>query len=225
MNPDGPHILVIDDDQRLRARLQKYLMAQGFLVSTASSAADAEAKLKSLVFDLMIVDVMMPGEDGMSFTRRIRQGAGIPIIMLTARDMADDRVAGLEVGADDYLSKPFEPRELVLRMRNALRLVPPPPEQSGVLAFGPFTFDRGRLELFRGGRPVPLTDSETSLLAVFAGSPGVTMSRFRLAQKTIAAERTIDVQVSRLRRKIEHNPGEPQYLRTIRGKGYVLVTS
>ena len=225
MNPDGPHILVVDDDRRLRARLQKYLMAQGFLVSTASNAADAEAKLKSLVFDLLIVDVMMPGEDGMSFTRRIRQGAGIPIIMLTARDMADDRVAGLEVGADDYLSKPFEPRELVLRMRNALRLVPPPPRKSGVLAFGPFTFDRGRLELSRDGQPVPLTDSETSLLGVFAGSPGVTMSRFRLAQKTTAAERTIDVQVSRLRRKIEHNPGEPQYLRTIRGKGYVLVTS
>lgn len=225
MNPDGPHILVVDDDRRLRARLQKYLMAQGFLVSTASSAADAEAKLKSLVFDLLIVDVMMPGEDGMSFTRRIRRGAGIPIIMLTARDMADDRVAGLEVGADDYLSKPFEPRELVLRMRNALRLVPPPPKKSGVLAFGPFTFDRDRLELSRDGQPVPLTDSETSLLGVFAGSPGVTMSRFRLAQKTTAAERTIDVQVSRLRRKIEHNPGEPQHLRTIRGKGYVLVTS
>ena len=225
MNPDGPHILVVDDDRRLRARLQKYLMAQGFLVSTASSAADAEAKLKSLVFDLLIVDVMMPGEDGMSFTRRIRQGAGIPIIMLTARDMVDDRVAGLEVGADDYLSKPFEPRELVLRMRNALRLVPPPPEKSGVLTFGPFTFDRDRLELSRDGQPVPLTDSETSLLGVFAGSPGVTMSRFRLAQKTTTAERTIDVQVSRLRRKIEHNPGEPQYLRTIRGKGYVLVTS
>ena len=148
MNPDGPHILVVDDDQRLRARLQKYLMAQGFLVSTASSAADAEAKLKSLVFDLLIVDVMMPGEDGMSFTRRIRHVAGVPIIMLTARDMADDRVAGLEVGADDYLSKPFEPRELVLRMRNALRLVPPPPEKSGVLTFGPFTFDRGPSRTF-----------------------------------------------------------------------------
>ena len=224
MNPDGPHILVVDDDRRLRARLQKYLMAQGFLVSTASSAADAEAKLKSLVFDLLIVDVMMPGEDGMSFTRRIRQGAGLPIIMLTARDMADDRVAGLEVGADDYLSKPFEPRELVLRMRNALRLVPPPPEKSGVLSFGPFSFDRSRLELSRDGHPVPLTDSEMSLLGVFAGSPGVTLSRFRLAQKTTTAERTIDVQVSRLRRKIERNPGEPQYLRTIRGKGYVLVT-
>lgn len=224
MNPDGPHILVVDDDRRLRARLQKYLMAQGFLVSTASNAADAEAKLKSLVFDLLIVDVMMPGEDGMSFTRRIRQSAGLPIIMLTARDMADDRVAGLEVGADDYLSKPFEPRELVLRMKNALRLVPPPPEESGVLSFGPFLFDRGRLELSRDGHPVPLTDAETSLLGVFAGSPGVTLSRFRLAQKTTAAERSIDVQVSRLRRKIEHDPGEPQYLRTIRGKGYVLVT-
>lgn len=224
MNPDGPHILVVDDDRRLRARLQKYLMAQGFLVSTASSAADAEAKLKSLVFDLLIVDVMMPGEDGMSFTRRIRHVAGVPIIMLTARDMADDRVAGLEVGADDYLSKPFEPRELVLRMRNALRLVPPPPEKSGVLTFGPFTFDRGRLELSRYGHRVPLTNSEMSLLGVFAGSPGVTLSRFRLAQKTATAERSIDVQVSRLRRKIEHNPGEPQYLRTIRGKGYVLVT-
>ncbi len=225
MNPDGPHILVIDDDRRLLARLQKYLMAQGFLVSTASSAANAEARLRSLVFDLLIVDVMMPGEDGMSFTRRIRQGAGLPIIMLSARDMVDDRVAGLEVGADDYLSKPFEPRELVLRIRNALRLVPPPPEKSGVLTFGPFAFDRDRLELFRDGQPVPLTDSETSLLGVLAGSPGVTIPRFRLAQKAVTAERTTDVQVSRLRRKIESNPGEPQYLRTIRGKGYVLVTS
>ena len=225
MYPDGPHILVIDDDRRLLARLQKYLMSQGFLVSTASSAAAAEARLRSLAFDLLIVDVMMPGEDGMSFTRRIRQSLGLPIIMLSARDMVDDRVAGLEVGADDYLAKPFEPRELVLRIRNALRLVPPPPEQSGVLTFGPFAFDRDRLELSRNGQPVPLTDSETLLLGVLAGSPGVTIPRFRLAQKAVTAERTIDVQVSRLRRKIERNPGERQYLRTIRGKGYVLVTS
>ncbi len=218
------HILIVDDDQRLRQRLQKYLMEQGFLVSTASSAADAEAKLKDLVFDLMIVDVMMPGEDGMSFTRRIRQRAGIPIIMLTARDMPDDRVAGLEVGADDYLSKPFEPRELVLRMLNALRLGPPEPEEAGTLVFGSFAFDRDRSELRRDGMPVPLTVSEVVLLQVFSRNPGVTLSRFRLARQGGTAERTIDVQVSRLRRKIEDEPREPRHLRTVRGRGYVLMT-
>ena len=217
------HILIVDDDQRLRQRLQKYLMEQGFLVSTASSAANAEAKLKDLVFDLMIVDVMMPGEDGMSFTRRIRQRAGIPIIMLTARDMSDDRVAGLEVGADDYLSKPFEPRELVLRMLNALRLVPPAPVETGTLHFGSFAFDRDRSELRRDGMPVPLTVSEAVLLQVFSRNPDVTLSRFRLARQSGTAERTIDVQVSRLRRKIEDNPREPRHLRTVRGRGYVLM--
>ncbi len=218
------HILIVDDDQRLRQRLQKYLMEQGFLVSTASSAANAEAKLKDLVFDLMIVDVMMPGEDGMSFTHRIRQRAGIPIIMLTARDMSDDRVAGLEVGADDYLSKPFEPRELVLRMLNALRLRPPAPEEAGTLLFGPFAFDRDRSELRRDGMPVPLTVSEAVLLQVFSRNPGVTLSRFRLARQSGTAERTIDVQVSRLRRKIGDDPREPRHVRTVRGRGYVLMT-
>ncbi len=223
MDAGTPHVLIVDDDVRLRQRLQKYLMGEGFLVGTAGDAADAEAKLKDLVFDLLIVDVMMPGEDGVGFTRRIRKKADIPVIMLTARGLPDDRVAGLESGADDYLSKPFEPRELVLRMHNALRLRPPQPLDTGTLRFGPFSFARETMDLRRNAAPVPLTAGEAILLRIFARRPGVTLGRFQLAQLCGAAERSIDVQVSRLRRKIEDEPGKPRYLRTVRGKGYVLT--
>ncbi len=220
-----PHILVIDDDRRLRQLLQKYLMEQGFLVSTASNAADAEAKLASLSFDVLVVDVMMPGEDGMAFTRRIRAKLGVPMLMLTAMGETSDRIAGLESGADDYLAKPFEPRELVLRRKNLLRrgaaAAASPVE---IAQFGPFAFDVGRMELTRDGMTVALTTREASLLAVFARNPGVTLSRLRLSQQSGGAERTIDVQVTRLRRKIEVDAGAPRHLQTIWGEGYVLRT-
>ncbi|MGY8998124.1 MAG: response regulator [Alphaproteobacteria bacterium] len=224
MNPSDPHILVVDDDRRLRQLLQKFLMENGFLVSTAENAADAEAKLQSLAFDLMIVDVMMPGEDGMSFTGRIRDKAGIPIIMLTARDGGDDRIAGLESGADDYLPKPFEPRELVLRIRSVLRRNAARQPAAAIAQFGPFAFDAKRMELTRDNESVSLTSREAALLRVFAHNPGVTLSRMRLSQQSGSGERTIDVQVTRLRRKIEDDPRTPRYLQTVWGEGYVLRT-
>ena len=224
MNPGDPHILVVDDDRRLQQLLQKYLMENGFLVSTAESAADAEAKLQSLTFDLMIVDVMMPGEDGMSFTQRIRDKAGIPIVMLTARGEGDDRIAGLESGADDYLPKPFEPRELVLRVRSVLRRNEPQRPPDAVVRFGPFSFDVERMELLRDGTTVALTSREAALLKVFARNPGATLSRMRLSQQSGSGERTIDVQVTRLRRKIEDDPRMPRFLQTVWGEGYVLRT-
>jgi len=224
LNPGDPHILVVDDDRRLRQLLQKYLMENGFLVSTAENAADAEAKLQSLAFDLMIVDVMMPGEDGMSFTRRIRDRAGIPVIMLTARGEGDDRIAGLESGADDYMPKPFEPRELVLRIRSVLRRSEPRQQTATVAKFGPFRFDTERMELMREDEVVPLTSREAALLRVFANNPGATVSRMRLSQQSGSGERTIDVQVTRLRRKIEDDPRTPRYLQTVWGEGYVLRT-
>ncbi|MBT6204836.1 MAG: response regulator [Alphaproteobacteria bacterium] len=224
MNPGDPHILVVDDDRRLQQLLQKYLMENGFLVSTAESAADAEAKLQSLTFDLMIVDVMMPGEDGMSFTQRIRDKAGIPIVMLTARGEGDDRIAGLESGADDYLPKPFEPRELVLRVRSVLRRNEPQRPPDAVARFGPFSFDVERMELLRDGTTVALTSREAALLKVFARNPGATLSRMRLSQQSGSGERTIDVQVTRLRRKIEDDPRMPRFLQTVWGEGYVLRT-
>ncbi len=223
--PEQPHILVIDDDRRLRELLRKYLADQNFLVSTAEDAADAEAKLASLAFDLLIVDVMMPGEDGMAFTRRIRKAVGTPILMLTAMDDTDDRIAGLESGADDYLPKPFEPRELVLRIQSILRRSVVPEQADGAVDFGPFSFDPERLELWRGEDLVPLTGREANLLRVFTMQPGVTLSRFKLSQQSGAGERTIDVQVTRLRRKIEDDPRAPRFLQTVWGEGYVLRTS
>lgn len=222
---DQPHILVIDDDRRLRGLLRKYLVDQDFLVSTAENAADAEAKLASLAFDLLIVDVMMPGEDGMSFTRRIRKAVGTPVLMLTAMDATDDRIAGLESGADDYLAKPFEPRELVLRIQSILRRSAVPEPTAGIIDFGPFHFDTERLELWRGEDLVPLTGREANLLRVFTLQPGVTLSRFKLSQQSGAGERTIDVQVTRLRRKIEDDPRTPRFLLTVWGEGYVLRTN
>tara|TARA_B100000676_G_scaffold189973_1_gene186808 strand:+ start:8778 stop:9464 length:687 start_codon:yes stop_codon:yes gene_type:complete len=224
MNPGDPHILIVDDDRRLRQLLQKYLMENGFLVSTAEDAADAEAKLQSLSFDLMIVDVMMPGEDGMSFTQRIRDRAGVPVIMLTARGEGDDRIAGLESGADDYMPKPFEPRELVLRIRSVLRRNATAGPPAAVARFGPFRFDVERMELTRDGEVVPLTSREAALLRVFAHNPGTTVSRMRLSQQSGSGERTIDVQVTRLRRKIEDEARAPRYLQTVWGEGYVLRT-
>ena len=221
------HLLVIDDDTRLRNLLQRYLSEQGFRVTTATDAADARAKLRSLAFDLLVVDIMMPGESGLSLTRTLRAQSQVPILLLTAMSETGDRIEGLSSGADDYLSKPFEPEELVLRINAILRRVRPSLEDAGDLcvSFGRFSFDPQREELRRGDDAVRLTAAEASLLKALARRPGTALSRDELIAESpvIANLRTVDVQMARLRRKIEENPRFPRYLQTVRGIGYVLM--
>lgn len=218
------HILVVDDDRRLRQLLQRYLNEHGYRVSTAADAAEAKAALSNFAFDLMVLDVMMPGQDGVAFTRELRTAADLPILLLTARGEIEDRVDGLAAGADDYLPKPFDPRELLLRVATVLRRVPqvdPAPEP---VRFGPFTFEPRRHELRRGDTPVHLTDAEASLLAMLAEQPGTPVSRERLCLggRIHGSERAVDTQMARLRRKIEPDLRHPRYLLTRRGEGYVL---
>ena len=225
---DGPHILVVDDDSRLRELLRKFLSERGFRVTTAAHSAEAEAKLKSLAFDLLVLDVMMPGETGIDFTKRLRQSDTVPILLLTARAESHDRIAGLAGGADDYLAKPFEPDELLLRIRAILRRAPPPAEALTDIRFGPFRFDLGREELLRSAdgaeTVVRLTAAEASLLKVLAEGAGTTIARADLLERSRISgnERTVDVQMTRLRRKVEADPRQPRYLQTVRGAGYVL---
>ena len=222
MIPDQPHVLVVDDDDRLRELLRKYLSENGLLVTTASDAAEARRRLAKLAFDLIVLDLMMPGESGLDFARDLRLGNSVPILMLTAMGEAEDRIAGLEGGADDYLTKPFEPRELLLRIHSILRRVPGPPR--GPVRMGDVVFDPERCDLSRGGAPIRLTDVEASLLKALAETPGAILSREALTEATGATGggRAVDVQVTRLRRKIEPDPRLPRYLQTVRGKGYVL---
>jgi two-component system phosphate regulon response regulator OmpR len=223
-----PHVLVVDDDTRLRELLRKYLAGNGFLVTTAADAADARAKLRSLAFDLIVLDVMMPGESGLELTEGLRRdSSAIPILLLTARGEPDDRIAGLEAGADDYLAKPFQPRELVLRITSILRrqaAKPPDPPPAQPVRLGPLLYLPDRDELRSGEEVIRLTTAEAGLLRVLAGQPGVTFTREELTErsKVVGNARTIDVQVTRLRRKIEPDPREPRYLHTVRGEGYVL---
>ncbi|HEX7005631.1 MAG TPA: response regulator [Alphaproteobacteria bacterium] len=220
-----PHILVVDDDKRLRELLRRYLVANGFRVTTATDATNARATLKGMTFDLIVLDVMMPGESGLDLTRALRAESGVPILLLTAMAESEERIAGLESGADDYLTKPFEPRELVLRIQTILRRAPaPPPVVRSDIALGEFRFDLRRETLYRGDRPIRLTTAETRLLKALATRPGEPVSRDQLAVETGArlTSRTVDVQVTRLRRKIEPDPRTPRYLQTIRGQGYVL---
>ncbi|MBI1328417.1 MAG: response regulator [Alphaproteobacteria bacterium] len=219
------HLLVIDDDERLRALLQRYLTNNGYRVSSAADAAEARALMKSIAFDLLIVDVMMPGETGMEFTKSVRNGSQVPILMLTARGESESRIAGLESGADDYLGKPFEPRELVLRVQSLLRRSAAPITATHKeVTMGEAVFDPERGELRRKGKPVRLTSSEMALLRLFATYAGKSFSRSDLCTRLgVALERSIDVQVTRLRRKIEEDPKLPLYLQTVRGVGYVLV--
>ncbi|CCG41470.1 response regulator [Magnetospirillum molischianum] len=224
---DGGHVLVVDDDRRLRELLGKYLTENGYLVVTAADAAEARARMAGLAFDLIVLDVMMPGEDGMSLTRSLRAvGDRVPILLLTARGEVDDRIRGLEAGADDYLSKPFEPRELLLRVGSILRRAPRDEAEPVVttLRLGPFTWDIERAELRRGDQPVHLTQAERDLLAVLAETAGQGVSRDELAARTgsAATPRAVDVQVTRLRKKIEDDPRLPRYLQTVRGTGYML---
>lgn len=228
MVPDA-HLLIVDDDERIRGLLQKFLMRNGFLVSVARDAAQARRILAGLEFDLLVLDVMMPGEDGVALTRALRQRLATPVLLLTARGEAANRIEGLEAGADDYLIKPFEPKELLLRINAILRRVPqvrPAEPVRQILQLGAVRYDLDRGEMWRGAAPVRLTATEAALMRVFAAQPGTPLSRERLvgeaARGDPAQERAVDVQITRLRRKIEDDPKAPRYLQTVRGEGYML---
>ncbi len=222
------HILVVDDDRRLRELLARFLTQHGYRVTTAASAAEAQAMSESLVFDALVLDVMMPGENGFDYARRVRAESQVPILMLTAAANPEDRVNGLEIGADDYLAKPFETRALILRLRTTLKgAAPSPPADAPTAAeairFGPFhyRFDRG--ELRRDDEVIRITDREREILNILGQSPGGNVAREDLAGGSGANERTVDVQINRLRRKIELDPANPVYLQTVRGIGYRLL--
>jgi len=230
------HLLIVDDDERIRGLLQKFLVRHGFLVSAARDAAHARRLLDGLEFDLIVLDVMMPGEDGISLTRSLREDLATPILLLTARGETEDRIAGLEAGADDYLAKPFEPKELLLRINAILRRVPSPEVKAAtvkVLRMGEVRYDIERGELWAGDDLVRLTATESKLMRIFAANTGEALSRSRLvddldrdrsaSERGQAMERAVDVQITRLRRKIEANPKEPRYLQTVRGSGYMLI--
>jgi two-component system, OmpR family, phosphate regulon response regulator OmpR len=220
---DAPHILVVDDDRRIRELLKRYLSDNGFRVTTAEHAAEARARLEGLSFDLIVLDVMMPGESGLDLTRDLRKTSAVPILMLTARGEASDRIDGLERGVDDYLAKPFEPRELLLRIGTILRRAQAPGRQKhDEILLGPCRFNVTRGELWNGDIQVRLTTREIQLMRIFAANPGKPLSRLDLCDNE-AAERSIDVQINRLRRKIESDPKNPLYLQTVRGEGYALM--
>ncbi len=226
MTLTAPHILVVDDDTRLRELLHKYLTEQGFRITAAHDAADARSKLASFDFDLIVLDIMMPGESGLELTQGLREASQVPVLLLSAMSEIEDRIAGLECGADDYLPKPFEPRELVLRINAILRRTQTPaPAPDGQVAFGEYSFDLARKELHKDGVFVRLTAAEASLLETLARQPGVAVSRETLSAEnpSIGNTRAIDVQVTRLRRKIEANPRFPRHLQAVRGVGYVLM--
>ncbi|KZY51660.1 response regulator [Sulfitobacter sp. KE29] len=231
MNDLDPHLLVVDDDERIRSLLKKFLMRNGFLVSTARDAAHARRVLAGLEFDLIVLDVMMPGEDGMALTRALRETLQTPILLLTAKGETDNRIEGLEAGADDYLPKPFEPKELLLRINAILRRMPDTSAADTapkVLSLGVIRYDMERGEMWQGDDLVRLTATEVQLMKIFAAQPGVALSRAKLVEELgrdrgQAQERAVDVQITRLRRKIESDPKQPQYLQTVRGAGYMLA--
>ncbi len=227
LTDDAPHLLVVDDDRRIRDLLSRFLAGEGYRVTTADNARDARAKLTGLSFDLLVLDVMMPGETGFELAKSIRNGSSVPILMLTARDGAEARIEGLALGADDYLSKPFEPRELSLRIANILKRTQPaaaPPVES--VRFGPFVYHLARGELRKGEDIIRLTDREREMLRILTATPGETVSRMALAGNgDQVSERAVDVQVNRLRRKIEANPANPLFVQTVRGIGYRLVSA
>ncbi|MGR3662785.1 MAG: response regulator [Paracoccaceae bacterium] len=225
------HLLIVDDDERIRVLLQKFLIKNGFFVSAARDAEHARRILSGLEFDLIVMDVMMPGEDGISFTKSLREKITTPILLLTARGDTDDKIIGLEAGADDYLAKPFEPKELLLRINAILRRVPQPENVELVPKFlnlGPIRYDVKRGEMWQGDQLVRLTATESQLMKIFALTPAEAVSRADLVEKLgrdtgQAQERAVDVQITRLRRKIEQDPKQPRYLQTVRGAGYMLV--
>ena len=231
MNELDAHLLVVDDDERIRSLLKKFLMRHGFLVSTARDAAHARRVLAGVEFDLIVLDVMMPGEDGMALTRSLRETLQTPILLLTAKGETDNRIEGLEAGADDYLPKPFEPKELLLRINAILRRMPDTSAADAapkVLSLGVIRYDMERGEMWQGDDLVRLTATEVHLMKIFAAQPGVALSRSKLVEELgrdrgQAQERAVDVQITRLRRKIESDPKQPQYLQTVRGAGYMLA--
>ncbi len=228
---EPPHILVVDDDVRLRRLLSRYLKENGFRVSVAEDAAKARDHMTGLIFDLIVLDVMMPGENGIDLTRSLRDETGVPILLLTAMGESEDRITGLESGADDYLTKPFEPRELLLRIRTILRRMHAAPAalelpETDALTLGGLRFDAVRNMLWQGDEAIRLTESEANLLRTFAAAPGTIFTREDLADGDGSGSgnaRTIDVQITRLRRKIEPDPKFPRFLQTVRGRGYVLL--
>lgn len=229
LSDHAPHVLVVDDDRRLRDLLTKFLSENGFRVSAAASAAEARSKSESIVFDALVLDVMMPGENGFDFARWVRQSSQVPILMLTARANPSDRVTGLEIGADDYLPKPFEPRELILRLGNILKRAAPAEASPGDAAidfirFGPFIYRFDRGELRRDQETIRLTEREREILTILGQRAGDNVPREDLSGTGGAAnERTVDVQINRLRRKIEIDPANPVFLQTVRGIGYRLI--
>ncbi|PWE16689.1 DNA-binding response regulator [Marinicauda salina] len=225
-DPDrAPHVLVVDDDDRIRDLLAKFLRAQGMRVSTAPNAEKALAMLRSLAFDLLILDVMMPGMNGFDLTREIRATRDCPILLLTARGEPEDRIKGLSLGADDYLAKPFEPEELLLRAQAILRRMLPRTQGPAAVRFGPWRFEIDAGQLTRGEERVRLTGGEAALLGALAGAAGEPVSRLALSERAGAGsgERAVDVQITRLRRKIEDDPRDPIWIQTVRGEGYRLV--
>ena len=221
---DLPHILVVDDDRRIRNLLQSFLVENGFRISVAASAAEAREKMAIVAFDLVVLDVMMPGESGLSLTQSLRaEGNRVPVLMLSALAEATDRIAGLETGSDDYLIKPFEPRELLLRIRGLLRRQEQPARGRAEVSFGPFMFHMQRGELRKGAELVRLTSRERDFLRTLAASAGTPVARAELASEgSEEGARSVDVQINRLRQKIEEDPSNPVYLQTVRGTGYVL---
>ena len=232
---DDAHLLIVDDDERIRELLQKFLIRHDFIVSAARDAAHARKLLAGLEFDLIVLDVMMPGEDGISLTNGLRPELKTPILLLTAKSETADRIAGLEGGADDYLAKPFEPKELLLRINAILRRVPkeePIDARPRVLSLGAVRYDIEKGELWHNEDRVRLTATESQLMRIFSGSPGEPFSRSQLVEELgkganrdggNAQERAVDVQITRLRRKIESDPKQPRYLQTVRGAGYMLA--
>jgi two-component system phosphate regulon response regulator OmpR len=224
---DAPHLLVVDDDRRIRDLLSRFLFSEGYRVTTANNAADARTKLESLSFDLLVLDVMMPGETGFQLAKSLRESSAVPILMLTAKAETESRITGLELGADDYVPKPFEPRELSLRIASILRrTIPAPTPTIESARFGDFVFHLARGELRRGEDVIHLTDRERDMLRVLAAAPGETVPRMALAGNGGGVnERAVDVQVNRLRRKIERDPANPLFVQTVRGIGYRLVVA
>jgi two-component system phosphate regulon response regulator OmpR len=231
MTDPAPHLLIVDDDERIRGLLRTFLQRNGFLVSVARDAAHARSVLSGLEFDLIVLDVMMPGEDGVSLTRALREKLQTPILLLTAKGETEDRIEGFEAGADDYLPKPFEPKELLLRINAILRRMPEPePEKIApkVLHLGKIRYDIERAELMRGDTLVRLTATEVQLMRIFSEHLRAPVSRTKLVEDLgrdggQAQERAVDVQITRLRRKIEDDPKQPRYLQTVRGEGYMLA--
>ncbi|AXI56471.1 Transcriptional regulatory protein OmpR (plasmid) [Pseudoseohaeicola sp. NH-UV-7] len=231
MSEMDAHLLIVDDDERIRSLLQKFLVRNGFLVTSARDAAHARRILSGLDFDMIVMDVMMPGEDGVSLTRSLRENSQTPILLLTAKGETENRIEGLEAGADDYLAKPFEPKELLLRINAILRRMPETPAESTapkILHLGPIRYDIERGQMWQGVEPVRLTATESQLMKIFSSCPGEPVSRAKLVEDLgrdlgQAQERAVDVQITRLRRKIEENSKQPRYLQTVRGAGYMLA--